>query len=85
MPTATDTIAEVLLYTTMVMMRSQAVCEAPLVAAEIPVVYLPGPAPELVSPLDFSHTAALIEAAYEAVRPFLKDLQITGPGLYGAP
>jgi NTE family protein len=67
-------------------MRSQAVHEAPLVAQDIPVVvYLPGPAPRLVSPLDFSHSDELIEASYEAARPFLVSLTITGPGLYGSP
>jgi hypothetical protein len=27
----------------------------------------------------------LIEAAYEAARSFLRDLDIAGPGLYGSP
>ena len=55
------------------------------IAAGIPVVYLPGPVPRLVSPLDFTHTAALIEAAYVSARSFLEQLRITGPGLYGSP
>lgn len=62
-----------------------AVLEAPLVAAELPVIYLPGPKPHPVSPLDFHHTAMLIEGAYEAARSFLDDLKVTGPGLYGSP
>jgi len=85
MPDPPGTIAEVLLYTAMVTMRSQAVLEAPLVAAEVPVVYLPGPEPHPVSPLDFHHTGMLIEGAYEAARSFLDDLDVTGPGLYGSP
>jgi NTE family protein len=59
--------------------------EAPLVAANVPVVYLHGPAPLRVSPLDFRQTGMLIETAYEAARSFLRDLHITGPGLYGSP
>jgi NTE family protein len=85
MPDPPGTIAEVLLYTAMVTMRSQAVLEAPLVAADAPVVYLPGPEPHPVSPLDFRHTGLLIEGAYEAARSFLDDLDVTGPGLYGSP
>ena len=44
-----------------------------------------GTHPRLVSPLDFSHSHQLIEASYEAVRPFLASLTINGPGLYGSP
>lgn len=85
LPDAPGSLAEVLMYTAMVAMRSQAVLEAPLVAAEVPVVYLPGPMPHPVSPLDFRQTSMLIEQAYEAARSFLDDLKVTGPGLYGSP
>ena len=85
LPDLPGTIAEVLLYTAMITMRSQAVLEAPLVAADVPVVYLHGPEPHSVSPLDFRHTGTLIEGAYEAARSFLDDLVVTGPGLYGSP
>ena len=85
MPDPPSTIAEVLLYTAMVTMRSQAVLEAPLVAADVPVIYLPGPEPHPVSPLDFRRTGTLIGGAYEAARSFLDDLDVTGPGLYGSP
>jgi NTE family protein len=51
----------------------------------VPVIYLHGPEPHPVSPLDFRRTGALIEAAYEAARSFLHDLRVTGPGLYGSP
>jgi NTE family protein len=84
-PAPPETMAEVLFYTAMVTMRSQAVFEAPLVAAEVPVIYLHGPEPHPVSPLDFRHTGTLIESAYEAARSFLNDLDLTGPGLYGSP
>jgi NTE family protein len=66
-------------------MRSQAVLEAPLIAADVPVVYLPGPAPIPVSPFDFAHTGALIAGARDAARSFLDHLDVHGPGLYGAP
>jgi len=80
-----DSLAETLLYMAMVTMRSQAVLEAPLVGASIPVVYLPGPAACRCSPFNFNSTEALIEGAYEATRSFLRDLHVNGPGLYGSP
>jgi NTE family protein len=69
----------------LVTIRSQAILEAPLVAAEVPVVYLHGPEPQRISPLDFRQTAMLIESAYEAARSFLDEVDVTGPGLYGSP
>ena len=85
MPEPPATIAEVLLYTAMVSMRSQAALEAPLAAAEVPVIYISGPKPQPLSPLDFNHTGMLIVEAYEAARSFLRNLDGTGPGLYGSP
>jgi len=79
-----ETLAEVLLFTAMVTMRSQAILEAPLVAEHIPVVYLPGPVAQRISPFHFDDTDVLIEGAYEAARPFLEDLHVDGPGLYGS-
>jgi NTE family protein len=84
-PEVSGSMAEVLFYTVMVTMRAQAILEAPLVASDMPVVYLHGPEPFRISPLDFRHTGTLIETAYEAARSFLDELEITGPGLYGSP
>jgi NTE family protein len=80
-----DSLAETLLYTAMVSIRSQAVLEAPVVADLVPVVYLPGPAACRCSPFNFHSTQLLIEGAYEATRSFLRDLKVDGPGLYGSP
>jgi NTE family protein len=85
LPDAPRTLADVLLFTMMVTMRSQAILEAPVAAANAPVIYLPGPAWRPVSPLDFDHTDMLIESAYEAARAFLATLEVAGAGLYGAP
>jgi NTE family protein len=82
---APATLAELLFYTFTVTMRTQAIFEAPQAAARVPVVYLHGPEPHPISPLDFRQTGTLIEAAYRAARSFLADLRITGPGLYGSP
>ncbi|RSN43683.1 patatin [Amycolatopsis sp. WAC 04197] len=85
MPGTPQTFAEVMMFTAMISMRNQAVLEAPIAAAEVPVVYVPGPKPVRVSPLDFSHTAALTAEAYDAAKTYLGELSVDGPGLYGAP
>ena len=85
MPGAPRTFAEVMMFTAMISMRNQAVLEAPIAAKRAPVVYLPGPAPVRVSPLDFTRTDELADQAYRAAAGYLKDLQVDGPGLYGAP
>jgi len=85
MPGAPRTFAEVMMFTAMISMRNQAVLEAPIAAAEVPVLYLPGPAPLRISPLDFSRTTELTDQAYLAARTYLGELAVTGPGLYGAP
>lgn len=85
LPPQPETAADAVFYTVFVTMRAQAVLEAPIAAAEVPVVYLPGPSLRRISPLDFSYTDALIEEAYSAARPFLEKLRIDGPGLYGSP
>ena len=77
--------AEALLFTAIITMRLQAALEAPLAAAEVPLVYLPGPQPHHVSPLDFDHTDMLVADAYEAAQTFLASLHVDGPGLYGSP
>lgn len=85
MPGAPRTFAEVMMFTAMVSMRNQAVLEAPIAASQVPVVYVPGPLPVRISPLDFSHTATLTSDAYEAAKTYLGELWVDGPGLYGAP
>ncbi len=80
-----ESLAETVLFTAMVTMRSQSILQAPLVAAHIPVVYLPGPVACRCSPFNFDSTALLIEQAYEAAMSFLQDLHVDRPGLYGSP
>ena len=59
-----DWLAETLLYIAMVSIRSQAVLEAPSVAADVPVIYLPGPAACRCSPFNFNSTEILMGGAY---------------------
>jgi NTE family protein len=85
MPPVPRTMSEVLEYVVVVAGRTQAALEAPTVAREVPVVYLPGPPLRRLSPLDFKHTPDLIEGAYQSTRAFLAGLAVDGPGLYGSP
>ncbi|QFU87617.1 patatin-like phospholipase family protein [Amycolatopsis sp. YIM 10] len=85
LPARPQTLAEVVMFTAMISMRNQAVLEAPLAAAEVPVVYLPGPPPVRVSPLDFRRTREFTALAYETAKKHLEGLSVNGPGLYGVP
>jgi NTE family protein len=80
-----ESLPEILLFTANVTMRSQTLLSVPLVAAQVPVVYLPGPVACRCSPFNFNFTEVLIEGAYEATSSFLQNLNIDGPGLYGSP
>ncbi len=85
LPPVPQTAADAVFYAVFVTMRTQAVLEAPIAAADVPVLYLPGPSLRRISPLDFTHTELLIEEACSAARLFLQDVRIDGPGLYGSP
>lgn len=85
LPGVPESLAEALLFWATLGMRNQAALESELAAAQVPVVYLPGPPVQPVTPLDFSHTAELVEAAHAASDAFLAGLRLTGPGLYGGP
>lgn len=85
LPDVPATMAETLMFWATLGMRNQAVLEAELAAATVPVLYLPGPAVLAITPLDFTHTAALTADAHTAASDFLAGLTITGPGLYGQP
>jgi NTE family protein len=84
-PSTPQSPAETVLFAVTIMMRTQVVLEAPVVAARVPVVYLPGPVAHRVSPLHFDHTELLIEEAYDASGAFLEGIEVVGPGLYGSP
>jgi NTE family protein len=84
-PPVPTSLAEIVFFTVLTVVRGQAVLEAPLAAEHVPVVYLPGPAVQPVSPLDFDHTDLLVEHAYDAATAFLDRTRVDGPGLYGSP
>jgi NTE family protein len=83
-PTPPDTMGEVIALATMIASRRQAVSDLGYVTDRLPVVYLPGPDLRRLSPLDFTHTATLLEGARAASTAFLRDLVVDGPGLYGS-
>ena len=81
-------IAEVLLYTALRERCAPRPCSKRRFVAEQYSLSstFSGPAKvQIMSPLDFSHTAALIEAAYTAAKRYLAGLSVEGPGLYGGP
>jgi NTE family protein len=85
LPTPPRSLTEAVAYTALLMMRTQAVLDAPAIAADMPVVYLRGPEIRATSPLDFSTTDTLVKDAYAATREFLATLDVRAPGLYGSP
>jgi NTE family protein len=80
--TPPTSMASTIYYAMMVQTRQQVLRELPIAAASVPVLYLPGPAPVMISPLDFTHTPTLVKSAYDAARAFLDTLRVAGPGLY---
>lgn len=72
-------LVETMLHTAAVVVRQQVVRDVPAAAAQVPLVYLPGPFPMITSPLDFRHTATLVQAAYAGSRAFLSALLVDGP------
>jgi NTE family protein len=79
------TLVEVMLRVSAISVGLQLAYELPAVAANVPVVYLPGVFPMTTSPLDFSHWQRLSAGGYVAAKPFLSVLRVDGPGLYGTP
>ena len=78
------TLVSAMVYSATVTMRQQVLRELPAAAERVPVVYLPGAEPILISPLNFRKSVPLIAEAYEESRRFLSQLKVTGPGLYRA-
>jgi hypothetical protein len=77
---------EGMLYVLTLMLRHQAVGVLPLLlGSRHTVVYLPAPCPLPVAPHDFNKGAQLVDSAYATARPFLDELRIDGPGIYGYP
>lgn len=77
-------LVEAALYSMAIGMRHQTERDLPTVAAQVPVVYLPGPQPLTISPLDFTAARPLVAGAYDVARSFLEHVSIDGPGLYRA-
>ncbi|MFU8840116.1 MAG: patatin-like phospholipase family protein [Nitriliruptoraceae bacterium] len=61
-------------------MRQRVLVEAPLVAEEVPLVYLPRPCTRNRSLLDLDSSAELIEPAYELAAAFLADAAVPVAG-----
>lgn len=77
-------VGDAIEYAMAIQLRQQAARDLPVIAGSVPVVHIPGPPPQRVSPLDFDHTNELIRSAYDTTRGFLSTIDIDGPGLYDA-
>lgn len=75
-------LTDTALWTITTQLRQQVLRDLPIAAEQVPVVYLPGAAPLMISPLEFDHTAELMQDAYGRSRAFLETVSIDGPGLY---
>lgn len=78
--------AELLLATMHVAMRQRVRVEAPAIAQQVPVLYLPTPCPISTAVLDFSESRQLIDQARQMAADFLADAPVPVPGkMSGAP
>lgn len=78
------TLPETALWALTTQLRQQVARDVPIAAGQVPVVYLPGSAPRMISPMDFSRTHDLMLDAYRRSRAALETVSVHGPGLYGA-
>jgi NTE family protein len=75
-----------ILYVLTLMLRHQAVGVLPLLLGlKHTVLYLPAPCPLPIAPHDFSQGARLVQMGHAAAKPFLDEVRIEGPGIYGHP
>lgn len=83
---STETFLGVLLQTASMLTRTQTAAALRLALdAGATVLYLPGPWPIGTPPYQFDRTEVLAEQAYAMASAFLRDLTLSGPGLYGSP
>ncbi|MCP4416511.1 MAG: hypothetical protein GY805_07810, partial [Chloroflexi bacterium] len=79
-------VTEMFMATIQVAMRQRVQVEAPVVAQQLPVLYLPTPCPLSNSMLDFAESGRLLAQAEELSRLFLETAVVPTPGhMSGAP
>jgi NTE family protein len=78
-PIAPGTLAQTILFAATALLRQQTADALTIVPPDVMVLYLPGPSPRPVWPLQFGHTIGLIDAAYASAREFL-DSATAAPG-----
>ena len=75
-----------ILYVLTLMLRHQSVGVLPLLLGlKHTVLYLPLPCPLPIAPHDFSQGTRLVQMGYAEAKPFLDEVRIEGPGIYGHP
>lgn len=84
--TVPRTLPDVIAGALQVAIRQRVLVEAPVVAADLPVLYLPRPCVDDHDVLDFGRTDELITAAREAAGEFLAEAPVPAAGrMVGAP
>lgn len=79
-------VAEMMVWALHAALRQRALVEAPAIAQELPVLYLPQPCSTARGLLDFSHISERIEEAYQLSRAFLAYAPLPEPGtIIGGP
>jgi NTE family protein len=76
-PIVPRTLTTTMLFAATAMLRQQTADALASIAPEVTVLYIPGPPPLPIWPLDLRHTASLIQSGHDAAWQFLKDRQVT--------
>lgn len=74
-------VAEMVTWALHAALRQRALVEAPAIAQEMPVLYLPSPCSVSKGLLDFSNIAARIEESYQLAKAFLDFAPLPEPGM----
>jgi NTE family protein len=75
-PIAPTSLAEAMYFAATAAARQQTTSAIAALPPDVSILYLPGPAPIAVSPLNFIHTLRFIETGYAAARTFLDSRSI---------
>ena len=84
-PTTDPTLPHVLLRAAAIMAAAQVRRDLALCASECTILYVPGKWPPISRPYEFNKTDLNNQDSYQVALKWLRELQIKGTGLHGAP
>jgi NTE family protein len=76
-PIVPRTLTTTMLFAATALLRQQTADALASIAPDVTVLYIPGPPPLPIWPLDFRHTPSLIETGHDAAWEFIEDRQAT--------